>query len=122
MAPHLIVMFDGLAAAPGGADVRVLVNRTPTDVRPSATTANGFETGAGVDEGDVVTVTISDGAHSWELAPVVVPPAPTSMLPMQELIYAAIVLTIGTAWWVVGRTARTWRRPATRLADETPAT
>ena len=112
MTPHLIVTFDGGAAVPAAADVRVAVNAAPTEVQPSTTTANGWETTAGLAEGDVVTVTISDGNQAWELDPVVVPPAPTSMLPMQELIYASIFLTLGTAWWVAGRTARAWRRPA----------
>jgi hypothetical protein len=58
-----------------------------------------------------VAVTVADGTRSWTLAPVVVPPPPTSMLPMEELIYGSIFLTIGTAWWIAGRTARAWRRP-----------
>ena len=45
----------------------------------------------------MVAVTVSDGAQAWALAPVVVPPPPTSMLPMQELIYTSIFLTAGTA-------------------------
>lgn len=120
--PHLIVMFDGLAAAPAGVVVRVAVNGSPSEVRPSTTTANGFETIEGVDEGDVVRVTVADGGRgTWELAPIVVPAPPTAMLPMEELLYAAIVLTIGTAWWMVGRTARAWRRPARGLAGQAPA-
>lgn len=121
MTPHLIVLFDGLSTAPAAARVGVAVNAIPMGVRPSNTSANGFETAEGVDEGDVVTVSISDGAQEWELAPVVVLPAPTSMLPMQELIYASIFLTAGTAWWVVRRTARAWRRPATTLVEQAQA-
>ena len=81
------------------------------EVRPSTTTPNGWETTEGVAEGDVVTVTISDGTQAWALDPVVVPPPPTSMLPMEELIYVSIVLTAGTAIWAAGRTTRAWRRP-----------
>lgn len=114
MTPHLIVMFDGVAAAPPAADVSVAVGSTPMEVHPSTTTANGWETTEGVAERDVVTVTISDGAQAWALGPVVVPPPPTSMLPMPELIYTSIFLTLGTALWVAGRTARAWRRPALR--------
>ena len=112
MTPHLIVMFDGGAGAPPGADIGVAVNSAPLEVRPSTTTPNGFETAEGLDEGDSVTVTISDGAGAWDLDPVVVPPAPTSMLPMEQLVYVSIFLTACTAWWVAMRTARTWRRPA----------
>jgi hypothetical protein len=112
MTPHLIVMFDGAAAAPPAADVDVAVNAKPMEVRPSTTTANGLETAEGLAEGDVVTVTVSDGSQAWALDPVVVPPPPTSMLPMPELIYTSIFLTLVTAVWVAGRTARTWRRPA----------
>lgn len=115
MTPHLIVMFDS-GAAPAAADVSVAVNSTPMEVRPSMTTSNGWETTEGLAEGDVVTVTISDGTQAWDLDPVVVPPAPTSMLPMQELIYASIFLTLGTALWVGGRTARVWRRPAVQTS------
>ncbi len=114
MTPHLIVMFDGAAAALPAANVSVAVNSTPIEVRPSTTTANGLETTQGVDEGDVLTVSISDGSQTWDLDPVVVPPPPTSMLPMQELIYTSIFLTVGTALWAAGRTARAWRRPALR--------
>jgi hypothetical protein len=119
MTPHLIVMFDGAAAVPPSAEVDVAVGSTPMVVRPSTTTANGVETIDGVAEGDVVTITISDGSQSWKLAPVVVPPPPTSFLPMQELIYASIFLTLGTALWVAGRTTRAWRRP--EVAPRTPA-
>ena len=63
MTPHLIVMFDGGAAVPPAAVVSVAVNATPTEVRPSTTTSNGWETTEGVAEGDVVTVTISDGTR-----------------------------------------------------------
>jgi hypothetical protein len=115
MTPHLIVLLDGLAAAPPQVRVAVSVNGTPTEARPSATTANGFETADGLDEGDVVTVTISAGTGVYATERVVVPPPPTSMLPMEELIYGSIFLTIGTAWWVVGRTARAWRRPLVQV-------
>ncbi len=113
MTPHLIVLFDG-SAAPTTAGVSVALNATPMEVRPSATTANGWETTDGVAEGDTVSVTITDGGQAWDLAPVVVPAAPSSMIPMEELIYASIVLTAGTAWWMAGRTVRAWRRPALR--------
>jgi hypothetical protein len=116
MTPHLIVIFDGGAVPSSEAAVKVAVDSAPMEVRPSTTTANGWETTDGVAEGDVVTVTIADGAETWDLGPVVVPPAPTSMLPMPELIYTSIFLTAGTAWWVAGRTARAWRRPAVRAA------
>jgi hypothetical protein len=112
MTPHLIVMFDDRASVPPEADVTVAVDSAPMEVRPSITTANGWETTQGLAEGDVVTVTISHGTQAWDLDPVVVPPAPTSMLPMQELIYSSIFLTLATALWVAGRTARVWRRPA----------
>lgn len=112
MTPHLIVMFDGVSASPPEADVTVGVNATPMEVRPSNTTSNGWETTEGLAEGDVVTVTISDGTQAWDLDSVVVPPPPTSMIPMEELIYASIFLTLGTAAWVAGRTTRAWRRPA----------
>ena len=111
MTPHLIVMFDGMAAAPPAVDVIVAVNSTPMEVQPSTTTANGRETREGLVEGDVVAVTIVDGTRTWDLDPVVVPPPPTSMLPMQELIYSSIFLTFGTAVWAARRTARAWRRP-----------
>ena len=114
MTPHLIVMFDGVSAAPPAAEVVVAVNSTPMEVHPSTTTRNGWETTDGLAEGDVVTVTISDGTQAWDLGPVVVPPSPVSMLPMPELIYASIFLTVCTAWWVAGRTARAWRKPALR--------
>jgi hypothetical protein len=112
MTQHLIVMFDG--GDPSVAGVAVELNSKPVGVVPSSTTANGWETTDGLVEGDVVSVTVSDGTHTWDLEPVVVPPAPTSMLPMQELIYASILLTLGTALWLAGRTARAWRRPAVR--------
>jgi hypothetical protein len=114
MTPHLIVMFDGEEASLPAPDVAVTANSTAMEVRPSTTTANGWETIDGIAEGDVVRIAISDGSQAWELDPVVVPPAPTSMLPMQELIYASIFLTAGTACWVAARTARAWRRPAAR--------
>ena len=121
MTPHLIVMFDGLAAAPAAVSVRVAVNGAISEARPSSTTTNGFETMAAVDAGDVVAVTVSDGIHTWALDPVVVPPPPTSLLPMEELLYAAIVLTIGTAWWMAARTARAWRRPGAILTGAASA-
>jgi hypothetical protein len=108
-------MFDGLAAAPAAVSVRVEVNGAISEARPSSTTTNGFETMGGVDPGDVVAITVSDGVHTWALDPVVVPPPPTSLLPMEELLYAAIALTIATAWWMAGRTARAWRRPGATL-------
>jgi hypothetical protein len=111
MTPHLIVMFDGGAPAPPEADIVVTVNATPREVRPSTTTADGWETADGIAEGDVVTVAISDGDQAWHLAPVVVPPPPTSMIPMPELIYTSIFLTAGTALWAARRTGRAWRRP-----------
>lgn len=115
MTPHLIVMLDGgTVSAEGG--VGVDVNAAPIEVRQSTTTSNAWETTQGVAEGDVLTVTISDGNQAWALDPVVVPPPATSMLPMHELIYVSIFLTLGTAWWVVGRTARAWRRPAVTAA------
>ena len=109
MTPHLIVMVDGGTQAP--AEILVSVNATPAQVMPSTTTRNGWETMQGLATGDVVEVTVSDGAQAWELAPVVVPPPQTAMLPMQELIYASIVLTAATAVWVARRTTRVWRRP-----------
>ncbi len=115
MTPHLIVMLDGAAPA----DVAVEVDSTPMEVRPSSTTADAWETVDGITEGDVVAVAISDGTRVWDLAPVVVPPPPTSMIPMPELIYASIVLTAGTAFWVARRTARAWRRPMASPARAT---
>ena len=109
MTPHLIVMVDGGTTAP--AEILVSVNAMPAHVMPSTTTRNGWETMQGLATGDVVKVTVSDGAQAWELAPVVVPPPQIAMLPMQELIYASIVLTAATAVWVARRTARVWRRP-----------
>lgn len=121
MTPHLIVMFDRLAAAPPGIRVRVDVNGAPLEVRPSGTTANGFETMEGLDTGDVVAVRIEDGTETWALAPVVVPPPPTSLLPIQEMLYGSIFLTIGVAWWLASRTARAWRRPASALSRNASA-
>ena len=116
MTPHLIVMFDDGATASSVAGIDVAVNARPMEVRPSTTTSNGWETTEGLVEGDVVTVTVSDGVGAWDLAPVVVPPPPTSMLPMQELIYTSIFLTLVTGLWLAGRTARAWRRPAVRVS------
>jgi hypothetical protein len=121
MTPLLIVMFDGLAAPPPGVTVGVTVNGTASAVHPSTTTSNGFETTGAVVEGDVVAVTVAGGGSTWELAPVVVPPPPTSLLPMEELLYGAIFLTIGTAWWMVGRAGRAWRRPSVKLTGAAPA-
>jgi hypothetical protein len=115
MTPHVIVMFDG-GTAPEDGGLGVEVNAAPMTVRPSTTTSNAWETTEGVAEGDVVTVTLSDGTQSWALDPVVVPPPLTSMLPIEELLYASIVLTAGTAWWVASRTVRAWRRPAVTVA------
>jgi len=114
MTPHLIVMLDGGVAVA----VNVVVNSTPMEVRRSTTTSNGWETTGGLAEGDLVTVSVSDGTRVWGLDPLVVPPPPTSMLPMQELIYASIFLTLCTALWVAGRTARAWR-PAVRATRAT---
>lgn len=112
MTPHLIVMFDDEKVVPSGTVVTVEVNSAPMEVRPSTTTSNGLETTAGVAEGDVVAVAISDGSQTWDLGSVVVPPPPTSMIPMPELIYTSIFLTLGTAVWVARRTARAWRQPS----------
>jgi hypothetical protein len=112
MYPHLIVLFDGAAGAPPAGDVTVEVDAAPVAVLPSTTTRNAIETTKGLVEGDVVRVTVSDGRQAWTLDPVTVPPPATSMLPMEELIYTSIALTIGTAWWFLRRTARAWRRPA----------
>jgi hypothetical protein len=116
MVPHLIVLFDGVTVAPAGVSVGVAVNARAMAVTPSNTTANGFETMEGVDQGDLVAVTISSGDQVWTLDPVVVPAPPTSLLPMEELVYGSILLTIATAWWALGRTARAFRRPAPRTA------
>jgi hypothetical protein len=111
MTPHLIVMFDGVRTSPQFVAVSVAVNAAAMAVSPSTTTANGWETAEGVDAWDVVSITISEGARSWGLDPVVVPPAPTSMLPMRELIAAAILLTAAAALWMLRRTARAWKTP-----------
>ena len=116
MAPHLIVMFDGATASPPSVAVGVAVNASPLDVLPSATTANGWETTVGVDVWDVITITISEGGQAWAVGPVVVPPPPTSMLPMRELVVVAILSTAGAALWAATRTARAWRRPAGSMA------
>jgi hypothetical protein len=111
MTPHLIVMLEPGAPIPATAEIAVAVDGTPVHVMPSATTAHAWETMQGLDAGQVVTVRVSDGSQAWDLAPVVVPPPTTSMLPMQELIYVSIALTAGTAWWAARRTARAWRKP-----------
>ena len=121
MTPHLIVMFDGVRAAPPEVAVEVAVNGRSVQVVPSSTTANGFETTEGLNTGDVVAVTIAAGAGSWGLEPVVVPPPPTSMIPVDQLLYASIFLTIWVAWWVARRTARAWRRPIDRVPRNVPA-
>jgi hypothetical protein len=110
MYPHLIVLFDGEATRPAS-DVQVAVDGRPTMVMPSTTTANGWETMEGVAEGQVLTVTISDGGQTWSLDPLVVPPPTLSILPMQELIYGSIFMTFCSAVWLARRTARAWRRP-----------
>jgi hypothetical protein len=112
MMPHLIVMFEDGTAAAKAANVSVTVNGTPAEVHRSASSSNGWETAVGIAVGDRVAVTIRDGTGSWALEPLVVTPSPISIVPMEELIYISIVLTAATAWWVVGRTARAWRRPA----------
>ncbi len=111
-APHLIVLFDGRSAAPAEATISVAVNATPMSVVRSTTTPNGWESVAGVTAYDVVMITVSEGSESWSLDPVVVAPAPTSLLPMRELLWTAIGLTAVAALWMLGRTARTWRPPA----------
>ena len=113
----LIVMFDGEAGTPPAKDVDVAVNSTPMAVQPSTTTANGLETTEGVTEGDVLTVSVSDGTQAGRSIRCDVPPPPTSMLPMPELIYSAIFLTFATAWWMARRTARVWRRPVARATE-----
>jgi hypothetical protein len=110
MTPHLIVMLEPGSAVPASASVTVAVDGVPMVVAPSMTTAHAWETATGLDEGDVVAVTLSDATGAWDLPTVVVPPAAT-LLPMQELIYASIALTAATAWWAAKRTARAWRRP-----------
>lgn len=114
--PILIVMFDDAAAVPTGATVTVVVGGTPLDVRPSTTTANGIETTVGVADWDVVAVSIGNGSEVWALDPIVVPPAPTSMLPMRELIYASSLLTAGAGLWFVTRATRGWRRSLLRAS------
>ena len=116
MKPHLIVMFDDRASAPSEADVTAAVNSMPMEIRPSATTANGWETMDGITEGDLVSVSISDGSQAWDLEPVVVPPTSVSMLPMDELLYSSIFLTLVTAVWLARRAARAWRTPAVQAS------
>jgi hypothetical protein len=107
-------MFDGMGSVPATAAVDVAVDGRSMALVRSATTANGLETMEGVAEGDVVTLTVSDGAGVWSLDPLVVPPPPTSMIPMPELIYTSVALTAATAWWMARRTARAWRRTTLR--------
>jgi hypothetical protein len=114
MTPHLIVMFDGLREWPRTVAVRLEVNARSLAVVPSTTTANGLEAMEGVTEGDIVRIHLSEGSGAWDLDPVVVPPPATAALPMEELLYWSIFLTIATAWWVMRRTARAWRRPIRR--------
>jgi len=109
MRPRLIVMLDE-GAIPSEVSVNVYVNSVLSDIAPSATTRNGWETTGGIGEGDEIEVSISDGLQTWELEPVIVPPAPTAMLPMRELIAISVFFAAGVAWWVAGRTTRTWRR------------
>lgn len=116
MTPHLIVMFEGGAPAPEAAVVSVEVDGSPLEVHPSLTTSSGWETTRGLAEGEVVTVTIAEGGQTWALDPLVVPPPQISMLPMTELIYVSIFLTLGTALWVARRTASAWRRPMVRAS------
>jgi hypothetical protein len=116
MTPHLIVMFEGGTSAPS--EIVVTVNGSPMMVHPSTTTANGWETMEGLAEGDTVLVSVAQGAQRWDLAPVVVPPPPTSMLPMAELLYTSIFLTIGFALWLAGRTGRAWRRPPVEHVEQ----
>ena len=118
--PHLIVMIDGAATPEPVTAVTVAAGATRMVVQPSTTTAAGWETTEGVAEGDELTVTISDGQQSWALDPVVVPPPPTSMIPMVELIYVSIFLTAGTALWAAGRTAHAWRRPGRAIPADQP--
>ncbi|HEX5013293.1 MAG TPA: hypothetical protein VFV72_03965 [Candidatus Limnocylindrales bacterium] len=118
MTPHLIVMVDPATPTGPDLDVRASLNSTLMTTRPSKTTAHAWETAEGVAEGDVIDVVISDGTGDWGLAPIVVPPPPTSLIPMQELIYTSIFLTAGTGWWAARRTARAWRRPG---VQSTPA-
>src|SRR5690606_18181394 len=108
--PHLIVMVEPGTPVPASTKVTVDVDGEPVEVIPSTTTANAWETTVGLDEGEVVAVTVSDGAQAWSLLTVVVPPL-KPVVPMQELIYASIALTAATAWWAAKRTARAWRRP-----------
>src|SRR4029079_13998902 len=116
MKPHLIVMFDDRASAPPEAVVTAAVNSVPMAIGPSTTTANGWETMDGIAEGDVVSVSISDGSQAWDLDPVVVPPTPIAMLPMDELLYSSIFLTLATALWLARRAARAWRSPAVQAS------
>ncbi len=64
MKPHLIVMFDDRASAPSEAVVTAAVNSMPMAIGPSITTANGWETMDGIAEGDVVSVSVSDGSQA----------------------------------------------------------
>jgi hypothetical protein len=109
--PHLIVMLDGATTPDPVTAVTVAADGTPLVVGPSTTTSNGWETTEGVGEGTELVVAISDGQQTWSLEPVVVPPPPTSLIPMVELIYVSIFLTAATAIWMARRATRAWRRP-----------
>ena len=108
--PQLVVLFDGQTSVPA-AVVSVAVNATPVHLIQSATTRNGLETTAGVDVYDVVMVSIAEGGEVWVLDPIVVPPAPASVLPMRELILLSTPFSAFAALWAVLRTVRAWRRP-----------
>ena len=117
MTPHLIVMFDGATAAPTAAVVTVAVNATPMEVTALDHDRQRVGNDRRPRRGG------SGGCHASPMARrrgisirSSSPPAPTSMLPMQELIYASIFLTLGTAVWLAGRTARAWRRPAVQAS------
>jgi hypothetical protein len=112
MLPLVVVMFDEAALGPG-ATISVEVNGEDVNVAPSLTTSGAWETTAGLDTDDVVTVRINDGAESWSTPSVVIPPPLTSMLPMRALIAISIFLATAVAWWIGGRAAQAWRRPIT---------
>jgi hypothetical protein len=114
--PHLIVMFDGGPDVSTVANVGVSVNESPLTVVRSTTTRLGWETTQGVAEGETVGISVSNGTQTWKAQPVLVTPPPTAMLPMRELIIAGIIFTIGSVCWLIGRTARAWRKPARQTA------
>jgi hypothetical protein len=111
LTPRLIIMVDGTDSSALVSGVDVEVNSVSTGTIPSPTSPGGWETIDGITPGDVIGVTISDGSGTWPLEPVIVPPAPTAMLPMKQMIAVSIFLATATAWWIAGRTARAWRRP-----------